>query len=90
MYGRFSDFHIFPGNATPEDIYGGRVPAATLKGGTAAELVHKIRAAFLIHGVDIAGWPGGLVSAAHTEEDVTRTLEAFEGTLDLLTAEGDL
>jgi glutamate-1-semialdehyde 2,1-aminomutase len=90
VFGRFSDFHLFPGDATPEDIYGSRVPAAKLKGGAAAELVHKIRAGFLLHGVDIAGWPGGLVSAAHSEEDVARTLEAFDGTLGLLTAEGDL
>ena len=90
VYGRFSDFHIFPGDATPEDIYTGRVPAARLKGGTAAELVHKIRVGFLLHGVDIVGWPGGLVSAVHTDEDVARTLAAFAGTLDLLAAEGDL
>jgi glutamate-1-semialdehyde 2,1-aminomutase len=90
VYGRFSDFHIFPGDATPEDIYGGRVPAAKLKGGTSPELVHKIRASFLLHGVDIAGWPGGLVSSAHTGEDVARTLEAFDNTLEMLTAEGDL
>jgi glutamate-1-semialdehyde 2,1-aminomutase len=90
VYGRFSDFHIFPGDATPEDIYGGRVPAAKLKGGTSAELVHKIRAGFLLHGVDVIGWPGGLVSAAHSDEDVARTVAAFAATLDLLAAEGDL
>jgi glutamate-1-semialdehyde 2,1-aminomutase len=90
VYGQFSDFHIFPGEATPEDIYAGRVPAARLKGGTAAELVHKIRAGFLLHGVDIVGWPGGLVSAVHGDEDVARTLAAFDATLDLLAAEGDL
>ena len=90
VYGRFSDFHIFPGEATAEDIYGGRVPAAKLKGGAAAELLHKLRAGLLLHGVDMIGWPGGLVSAVHTNEDVARTLEAFEGTLDLLAAEGDL
>jgi glutamate-1-semialdehyde 2,1-aminomutase len=90
VYGRFSDFHIFPGEATPEDIYSGRVPAAKLKGGTAAELVHKIRAGFLVHGVDVVGWPGGLVSAVHTSDDIARTVEAFDRTLDLLAAEGDL
>ena len=90
VYGRFSDFHVFPGEAAVEDIYAGRVPAAKLKGGTAAELLHKIRAGMLLHGVDTIGWPGGLVSAAHTAEDVARTVEAFARTLDLLAAEGDL
>ena len=52
--------------------------------------MHKIRTGFLLHGVDVVGWPGGVVSAVHTEEDVARTLEAFESTLDLLVAEGDL
>jgi glutamate-1-semialdehyde 2,1-aminomutase len=90
VYGRFSDFHIYPGAATPEDIYAGRVPGTKLKGGTAAELLHKIRAGFLLHGVDITGWPGGLVSAVHTGEDVDRTLLAFDRTLHLLAMEGDL
>jgi glutamate-1-semialdehyde 2,1-aminomutase len=90
VYGRFSDFHVYPGDATVEDIYEGRVPAARLKGGTATELLHKIRAGFLLYGVDVIGWPGGLVSAAHTEEDVARTIEAFDRTLHLLAAEGDL
>ena len=66
------------------------VIAVADQGGAAAELLHKIRAGFLLHGVDAIGWPGGLVSAAHTDEDVTRTLEAFDRTLDLLAAEGDL
>jgi glutamate-1-semialdehyde 2,1-aminomutase len=90
VYGRFSDFHIYPGEATPQDIDAQRVPAARLKGGTAPELLHKIRTGFLLHGVDIIGWPGGLVSSVHTEEDVGRTLEAFDRTLGLLAAEGDL
>ncbi len=90
VYGRFSDFHIYPGYATPEEIYAGRVPGARLKGGSATELLHKIRVGFLLHGVDICGWPGGLVSAVHTEEDVARTLDAFARTLDLLAAEGDV
>ena len=90
VYGRFSDFHIFPGPATLDDIYSGRVPAAKLKGGTPPELLHKLRAALLVHGVDTAGWPGGLVSAAHTHDEVALTIEAFDRALDMLTAEGDL
>ena len=54
------------------------------------ELVNKIRAGFLLHGVDIAAWPGGFASAAHTAEDVTLTVAAFEATFDMLAAEGAL
>ncbi len=49
-----------------------------------------MRLGFLLHGVDIVGWPGGLVSAVHSPEDVARTLEAFDATLDMLAAEGEL
>ena len=89
-YGRFSEFHIFTGNATADEVYAGRVRWQSLKPGAPSALQHKLRLGFLLHGVDIAGWPGGLVSAAHTQEDVTRTLEAFDATLELLAAEGEL
>jgi glutamate-1-semialdehyde 2,1-aminomutase len=89
-YGRFSEFHIFTGNATAEDVLAGRVPWKALKPAAPSALQHKIRLGFLLHGVDIVGWPGGLVSAAHTPEDVARTLAAFDATLDLLAAEGEL
>jgi glutamate-1-semialdehyde 2,1-aminomutase len=89
-YGLFSDFHVYCGDASPDDIYDGKVPWRQLKGGIAPELSHKIRTAMLVHGVDITGWPGGVVSAAHTEEDVTRTTAAFEATLEMLQAEGEV
>jgi glutamate-1-semialdehyde 2,1-aminomutase len=89
-YGRFSEFHLYTGNATEEDIYTGRVPWQALKPGAPSSLQHKIRVGFLINGVDIVGWPGGLTSAAHTAEDVARTVDAFDATLDLLAREGEL
>jgi glutamate-1-semialdehyde 2,1-aminomutase len=89
-YGRFSAFHIFTGNAAAEDVYAGGVPWQALKPKAPSALHHKIRLGFLLNGVDITGWPGGLVSAAHTPEDVARTLAAFDNTLDLLAAEGEL
>jgi glutamate-1-semialdehyde 2,1-aminomutase len=88
-YGLFSDFHLYHGNSTLDEIYAGKVPWQQLKGGISPALVHKIRAGFLLHGVDIMGWPGGVVSAAHTPEDVRRTVHAFEATLEMLEAEGD-
>jgi len=90
VYGEFSDFHLYCGEATPEDIYAGRVSWRQLKGSIRQELVHKIRAGMLLHGVDIIGWPGGVVSAVHTEEDVRLTADAFEKTLEALQAEGEV
>ena len=74
-YGLFSAFHLHCGKASPEDIYAGRAPWQQLKGGVSPALIHKMRAGMLLHGVDIIGWPGGVVSAVHTDEDVRRTLQ---------------
>ena len=40
----------------------------------------------LLHGVDFFGM-GGMTTAAHTEEDVERTVAAVAGTLELLEGE---
>jgi hypothetical protein len=40
--------------------------------------------------VDIAGGPGGSISALHDEDDVAKTVEAFGATLRLLRQEGEV
>ncbi|HZT31078.1 MAG TPA: aminotransferase class III-fold pyridoxal phosphate-dependent enzyme [Bryobacteraceae bacterium] len=91
VYGEFSAFHIYPNlervPVTPEDIHQGRLPWSKLKGATPMELLQKIRAGFLLNGVDLMGWPGGLVSGVHNRRDVDHTVAAFEKLLDLLAAE---
>ena len=47
---------------------------------------HAFRTALLLHGVDFFGW-GGLTSAAHTDDDVEKTVAAFDHALDLLRRE---
>jgi glutamate-1-semialdehyde 2,1-aminomutase len=89
-FGLFSDFHLYRGDETPEEIHAGKARWQVLKGGIPLDLVMKIRAGFLLHGVDVAAWPGGFASAAHTDEDVARTVAAFEGTFDMLADEGAL
>jgi glutamate-1-semialdehyde 2,1-aminomutase len=89
-YGQFSDFHLYRGDASPEEIHAGQVSWTALKGALPLELVNKIRAGFLLQGVDIAAWPGGFASSAHTDEDVAATVAAFESTFDMLAAEGAL
>jgi glutamate-1-semialdehyde 2,1-aminomutase len=85
-YGQFSDFHIYMGGdvepGSTEAIYDGRIPWTRLKGATAAELLHRIRVGMLCEGVDITGWPGGVVSAVHSKEDAERTVNAFEQALE--------
>lgn len=82
VYGEFSGFHIFtnPDRAsiTPADIYAGKVAPAKLKGGTTLNLLQIIRAGLLLNGVDVAGWPGGVVSAVHGDAEVEATALAFD------------
>jgi len=86
VYGEFSDFHIFANHEDRdidlEDIRNGRVHHAVLKGGTPTPLIHEIRTALLVQGVDTVPWPGGLVSAVHSEEDIAQTVEAFKAMLE--------
>jgi glutamate-1-semialdehyde 2,1-aminomutase len=94
VYGDFSGFHVFTNPAraavTPEDIHKGRVSWETLKNATPPELSHKVRIGMLAEGVDWVGWPGGVVSGVHTDEDVEKTLDAFEQVAQVLAEEGDL
>ena len=53
-------------------------------------LLGKLRLAMLVNGVDLKGWRGGIVSAAHTPADVALTLEAWRKSLRALKAEGEL
>ena len=94
VYGDFSAFHIFPNPdhdpVTPADIMAGRVDSWKLRGAASVELQHKARAGFLCNGVDVLPWPGGLISGVHTDEDLQRTVDAFEGLLKMLDREGEL
>ena len=91
--GTFSAFHIFtnPQNrkitpSTFDPLSHDFVELTTNPPG----IVHKLRLAMLINGVDIAGYPGGIISAAHTEEDILNTVGAFREALKMLKREGEL
>jgi glutamate-1-semialdehyde 2,1-aminomutase len=51
------------------------------------KLSHAFRQALLLGGVDWMGW-GGMTSAAHGEDDLERTVTAFDGAIDRLRADG--
>ena len=93
-YGTYGGFHVY---LNPHGIETDRrrIEAYehdydTLKAPAAATLQMKLRIGVLLHGVDIQGWPGAPVSAAHTDADLNRTIEAFRGTIRMLRDEGDL
>jgi glutamate-1-semialdehyde 2,1-aminomutase len=90
-YGAFSIFRLLPRYRGPrpdrDDFvpYGGALER--LEAPRDADLVRAFRQGMLLHGVDLVHL-GGMTTAAHTEEDVERTVEALGATLDLLGEEG--
>lgn len=92
-YGTFSGFHIFtnPKKRTVDrnDFDPASIPWDELKSNP-PDVVEKLRLAMLTNGVDITGWPGGTVSAVHTETDLNDTIAAFRSSLEMLKREGEL
>jgi glutamate-1-semialdehyde 2,1-aminomutase len=93
VYGNFSGIQIFtnPGNLAidPNDFDPLDHSFKVLKE-SRPELVHKLRLAMMVNGVDFAPWPGGMTSAAHDEADLDLTVAAFEESLAMLKREGEL
>lgn len=89
-YGEASTWHVFFGE--PVDWSSGR-PAlgtydATILKGIPALLTMRFQQALQNRGVDPMSGTGGMVSGVHTDEDIQHTLEAFDGALGDLLAEG--
>jgi glutamate-1-semialdehyde 2,1-aminomutase len=86
-YGEFSMFRLLPNYDGPrpdgDDFipYGGDLNK--LDGPADVALRNAFRTAMLLRGVDFFGL-AGMTTAAHTEEDVERTVAAVGGALDLL------
>jgi glutamate-1-semialdehyde 2,1-aminomutase len=93
IYGEHSFFHIYP-NPRGEAFRPTQFDAATLTlasfKGRNERTLDKMRLAMLVNGVDLKGWRGGLVSAAHTQADVDFTVDAWRKSLRMLKEEGDL
>ncbi len=91
VYGRGSALHTHLNPAgreiDPERFEPASVPAAELKA-KPGQAVRLLRLALMVNGVDISGWPGGLVSAAHGEREVEETLAAWAASLEMLRADG--
>ena len=80
VYGKFSDFHLFLNpdeiDVSPADIDAAKLEAAVIKS-VPGDLQGEVRAGWLAEGVDPISWPGGLLSTAHTEAEIERTVVAF-------------
>jgi glutamate-1-semialdehyde 2,1-aminomutase len=91
VYGEHSFFHIHSnpkGDAIrPSTFVASTLTIDALKGKNET-MLGKLRLAMLNNGVDLKGWRGGIVSAAHTEADVELTLEAWRKSLRAMKDEG--
>ena len=93
VYGDSSVFHIAlgvrPEAFTGEDTRNPMFPPEILKAGGEKNLTRLFQLSMLVEGVDLFHL-GGLVSSAHTEEDVEKTVRAFEDSVQRLRKEGVL
>lgn len=93
VYGTFSGFHIFTNSkgrtVSPADFDPGDYSFDELKTNPPG-LVNKFRIAMLLNGADFSAWPGGLLSAAHSEADLDQTAESFREVLRMLRKEEEI
>jgi glutamate-1-semialdehyde 2,1-aminomutase len=94
VYGEASVFVIFPNPQRlpidPMSFDPLKLGFKGLKGARNPDLINRLRVALLARGVDIAGGPGGYVSATHGAPEVAQTLDAFRGALRALKADDRL
>ncbi len=93
VHGGFSGFHVFTNPrrrklaAASFDPFDHDFEELTT---TPPGLAHRLRLAMAVNGVDINGHPGGIVSAAHGEAELSRTVEAFAESLIMPRRDGEL
>ncbi|HET8945073.1 MAG TPA: aspartate aminotransferase family protein [Dehalococcoidia bacterium] len=92
VYGLASYFHIVLGEDMPRPRAGiewqpadGQLPSRM-----SIPLAMSLKRAMLNHGIDLMSGAGGFTSGVHTDEDIDRTVEAFESAVQEMQAEGML
>ncbi|MEI4884252.1 hypothetical protein, partial [Klebsiella pneumoniae] len=75
---------------TAAEIDTGKFDYRVLKSPASKSLMMKLRLGMMIHGVEIFTWPGGPTSAAHSDDDLQQTVDAFRQTLRMLRVEGEV
>ena len=90
VYGLASYFHIALGQDAPRPSGGIEWPwdDGQLPPRMSAALTMSLKRAMLNHGVDLMGGSGGFTSGVHTDEDIDRTIKAFETSVREMKAEG--
>lgn len=90
-YGEYSVFQLFmnPEGKTIEPLgFDPKTVSPAELRAKPGDLGRKLQLALLVHGVDTCGWPGGLVSATHTSQDIEATGVALRESVRMLKREG--
>ncbi len=86
-YGECSTFHLYM-NPDDHGFDRDRFDPLTLNRAQLqkkdAETVRQLRLALLANSIDISGWPGGLLSAVHSSEDISDSIDAFRESVRML------
>ncbi|HZT86845.1 MAG TPA: aminotransferase class III-fold pyridoxal phosphate-dependent enzyme [Stellaceae bacterium] len=93
-YGTFSSLEIFTNSERvaiePTSFDPLQYPLTMLKGDRNAGLVHKMRLAMMLNGVDLSSHPGGVISATHGDAELEDTVAAMRQTVRMLRQEGEI
>jgi len=91
VYGEFSEFRYLLGHDLPntkaKDFDPYKYDYQKLKGANDPILSQNLRCGMLLNGVDSTAG-GGMAMAAHTEEDIEKTVEAFDKTISWMKRDG--
>jgi glutamate-1-semialdehyde 2,1-aminomutase len=93
IYGEHSFFHLHSnplGEAIRPTGFDARTLTIDALKGKDERMLSKLRLAMLVNGVDLKGYRGGIMSAAHTDSDVAFTLDAWRKSLRALKEEETL
>ncbi len=90
IYGEFSGIRLLVGHGEKDMCAADFDPYTwdyrKLKGGNDDQLLTHLRCGLLLNGVDLA-MNGGMTTSAHTEADITKTVHAFEQTIEWMKAD---
>src|SRR5262249_32206055 len=93
-YGRFSSIEIFTNpegiDVTPTQFNPLGLPAKHFKGVKNAGLVHKLRLATMLGGVDFNSHPRGVISCTQGAAELEDTAAALRNACRMVKAEGEV
>ncbi|MFT5447135.1 MAG: glutamate-1-semialdehyde 2,1-aminomutase [Gammaproteobacteria bacterium] len=94
VYGDYSLLHFFTNpeglDLTPTAFDANSLSPADFGSDPRKDMLAKLRLAMLVHGIDLKGWRGAVVSCVHDEAEVRQTAQALRSSLHMLRREGEI